>query len=1226
MPPLSRRLLSSVVEVYPHERATVFLMFAYSFLAMTSYNIIKPATRSTFIVDLGAENLPFVMLAAGLLMGGVMHLYSRLVTLLPARSVIPVTQGAIIAVSVVLWFLLRTGQAWVSALFFFWGLLLGIFLISQFWTLANDLFDARQGKRLFGFIGGGASLGGITGAATTALTAERFGTENLVLVSVLPLVVCFAVSWYVSLKADPASGPESASDERVRGREALGLLRHSKHLRLIAGVVGFAAMSAVTLDQQLSMAAEELVVAQDAITGFLAQVTVYISLIGFFIQVGLTSRVHRRLGIGFALMVLPVSLGLTGAVMLLYPVLWAPALARVLNSSLRYTLDKTSREILFLPLPPELKHSAKPFVDVAVDRFMGKGLGSVVLLVLLKLFNLTWYQLSYVSLVLMVLWIWLARRARHEYLTVFRRQLHARRLAPDHIDVPQADLATIDLLVEELGRPEEERVLHAIDLLDSLEQTGDVTPLLLRHHLPRVRARALQVLAKRSPDEAGRWDATVEHLLRDDSADVRAAAVEALATARQEGVTDLMRPYLADPDPRVVAAAAVALGTGDAPDDVEMARSALERLAHGDPTLRHAGLKEAARAAALIPGPKSRPYLTRLLRDPDWEVALEAVHHHQAEHDPEHAVVPELVRLLPDRRLRHAARHALARYGEKVVDTLATLLGDQTQERRVRWQLASTLPLLPSQQTVRTLMDALGDPDAVLRYQASLALGKLRREQDGLSFESALVEEAAVETSRRCAERLRQLSLVRQGPGPDGSLLAAALLEEVARTREQLFLLLSLIYPWREIRAARWAIETGDRVHHANAVEYLDNILSGRLRRQTIPLLDRRPPGDGDQPTGGQRPAVALKDTDADADRLLSSLILDDQPIVAACAIEMVRDERLSHLTDVLEQVRDEPTRDPLVVASAARVLAALRPPSHGSVPVLAPSALDIVRRLSAAPVLEFVPVRELFHLAEQVEHVRYRHGQTIFDAGERADRIQLLLDGELVVRDGSVETARLGPGAIVGLEEVLSGLPMQRTARAEAAAVCLSRRADTFLALLSDHAAVLEGLFRHYLRLGSFAEKPMLRRAMAWPTPASGAGQPLSQAQKALLLELTSLWSTATGEALLSAAAIAHETPFDEGATLVGEADPPAIYIVLSGELSVESPGRSATLTAGRGDELGVVATLTGRPMGLTARALSAGVALIVQREDLFEFLGDHIGPLRAVFRAVLAAPPSAS
>ena len=106
------------------------------------------------------------------------------------------------------------------------------------------------------------------------------------------------------------------------------------------------------------MAAEAVVQTEDAITSFLAWITFYVSLIGFVIQIWLVSRIYKIVGIGFALMVLPVSLGATALLILFNPVLWAPSVARVVDSATRYSLDKTTREVLFLPLPAELNCGA----------------------------------------------------------------------------------------------------------------------------------------------------------------------------------------------------------------------------------------------------------------------------------------------------------------------------------------------------------------------------------------------------------------------------------------------------------------------------------------------------------------------------------------------------------------------------------------------------------------------------------------------------------------------------------------------------------------------------------------------------------------------------------------------------------------------------------------------------------------------------------------------------
>jgi hypothetical protein len=87
-----QRLLSPIVDVRKEESLTAFLMFAYSFLAMTAYNAIKPLTRSKFITDLGADNLPYVLLAAGFIIGILMTGYAWLMARLPRRWALPIVQ------------------------------------------------------------------------------------------------------------------------------------------------------------------------------------------------------------------------------------------------------------------------------------------------------------------------------------------------------------------------------------------------------------------------------------------------------------------------------------------------------------------------------------------------------------------------------------------------------------------------------------------------------------------------------------------------------------------------------------------------------------------------------------------------------------------------------------------------------------------------------------------------------------------------------------------------------------------------------------------------------------------------------------------------------------------------------------------------------------------------------------------------------------------------------
>ena len=309
--------LSRIVDVRKGETSTALLMFAYAYLAMTAYNIIQPLTRSKLIASLGAVNVPWVIFGSGLFIGVLMLGYTRVVSMLPRRWALPITQAGMAAMMVVFWALFRSAGDWVSVAFYVWGGILGILLISQFWTLANGIYDPRQAKRLFGFIGGGVMLGGMTGALLTATIIETVGANALLLWSAGTLLASMViVSIILGRETSAAEAGAARVEERgVSLARAFTLLRESRQIQLIAAVISFGSLGALLLDQQVNMAAEVFKGAgqEDSIGGFLAQIRFYTSLAAFVIQVWITPRIHRYLGIGFALLILPTNLAATAA-------------------------------------------------------------------------------------------------------------------------------------------------------------------------------------------------------------------------------------------------------------------------------------------------------------------------------------------------------------------------------------------------------------------------------------------------------------------------------------------------------------------------------------------------------------------------------------------------------------------------------------------------------------------------------------------------------------------------------------------------------------------------------------------------------------------------------------------------------------------------------------------------------------------------------------------------
>src|SRR6188768_25208 len=1081
----ARRALDQLVVLRDGESRSVVLMFAYSFLAMTSYNNLRPITRSRFITSFGAHNLPWVMLAAGLLIGVLMHQYARAIRGLPRRAVVPVTLGGIVVVQLAFWALLQTGSEAASAGLYLFGQILGILLISQFWTLANDVYDARQAKRLFGFIGGGASLGGALGAGLTKLLVAEIGSINLLLVSAVTLACCAGIVILI-LRRHEVGVQSLIEDQRgVGGVEALRLLVRSPHLRVIALVIGLAAAGAAIAEQQVNMVAEATGASEDAITAFLANITMYLSLAGFVVQVGLTSRIHRSLGLAFALLLLPLTLGSSAAIVLLTGAVWAPQVARVLDSTLRYTVDKTTREILFLPLPADFKYRAKPFIDVTMDRF-SKALAAIVLLVLVQPWglDLDWRELSYASLALAGVWIGSTLVARREYLASFRRSIGTQAIMPDAIRADVADAATIETLVEELSNPDEPAVLYAITMLEALDKPHLITPLLLHHESPQVRRRALIALASTRSRIARKWTPAIARMAQDADVGVRAAALRALAVLAHEDASALMRRYLDDPEPRVAVAAATALANSGDPAGAEAAEAALRHLMADVRDAAVPGRVECAAALAHIHNPQFRALLVPLLYEHDPRVVQEAIRSARVLGAADGLFLPGLMSLLGHRTLKADARDTLVGYGEPVVGALDHALRDRREHIWLRRHIPGTLALIPSQASMDALIASLGEPDGFLRYKAIAAIERLARDHPGIAFPRPAVEKLLLdETSRYCNGLTLHDNLRRHHGGALESLLGRALADKMARALDRIYRLLGLLYEINDVAAARHAIEQGDARRRARAIEYLDNLLGGVVRRRVLPLLDDTPLADKVRHANG-----LLRSRPRELDDTLAQLVHDDDPVVAASAIHFVVGAGRWALADDLEYVvGHRGTLDAAVVEAADWALRQRTPSRGGSDAGRALPAVELVDRVRAIPLFEFVSVDGLFRIAAVGEEVRYSPDRELFRAGAPASYVEFLLEGRVVGDDFDL----VAP-AVLGLHEVLEGVRASSTVRASGPLVCLRIAATDLLTVLSDDMQLAQGLFRMLLAPAGHPPAPLPPAEIDGDGPVADAGMVL--------------------------------------------------------------------------------------------------------------------------------------
>jgi len=1213
METLRERLLRRVVVVRDGESDVALLMFAYSFLAMMAHNILKPVTRSAFIDQLGSENYPYVLLVAGFLIAGLMHVYTLTLRRLPRRHVIPITQTGIIVVLLVFWALLHTGAWWVTVGLNFLSMFLGIFLISQFWTFANDVYDARQAKRLFGFIGGGAGLGGAFGAAITSITVEEVGRDNLLLVSAVVLAACVGIVSAIIRRQSTVHHTEVEEERGVGAREAIRLLVESRHLRVLALVVGFAAAGAATVDLQVNMWADAAGGDADAITAFLASITFYVSLAGFLVQIALTTRIHRSLGIAFALLMLPMGLITSASFILLTGAKYAVAGARVFDSTLRYSLDKTTREVLFLPLPAGLRYRAKPFIDVTMDRF-AKAATALLLLVLVQPwgFALNWRQLSYATLIMASIWIVMALIARREYLDSFRASIGARAIAPDTVRTNVADAATIETLVEELSNPDEAAVLYAIDMLESLDKRNLITPLLLQHESPRVRARTLKAIALSRSRVAGGWIGTVERMVQDEDVDVRAAALRALAELAQEDAAVLMRRHLADPEPRVVVTVAIAMANSGRPADVDAAEDALRQLIADTRDGAAPGRAEVANALAHIDNPRFRPLLVPLLYDRDIRVVQKAIGSARAMGASDGLFVPGLLSLLGHRALKSDAREALVGYGEPIIGALAYALLDQREQVWIRRHIPATLALLGTQRAMDALVTSLDDPDGFLRYKCIVAIEQLRREHPAIACPRPVLEALVVkETSRYYNGLTLHQNLLRHTTDAGHSLLASALEDKLHRAVDRIYRILGLLYRVEDVAAARHTIKRGEGRRRAAAVEYLDNLLGGTVRKRVMPILDDSPISDKVRYAN-----LVLKSRPRDLEDTLAQLVHEDDPVVAAAAIHFVGKRQLWSLADDLEYVATHRSRDERVVIEAATWALSLK--QAGLASALATDSLPIVEladRVRAVPLFASLSVDELFRIAEVGQETRHPAGRDLCHAGATADDVLFLLDGRTNTTDGSGRSIELSAPAVVGFEEVLQGTTFRSNVSAIDHLLCFRLSADDFMTMVSDNVLLAQSLFSLLLS----ANGPRLPAAPLLRAPGLDERTRLAPADAARLLRADPLLARASAAQLLALSATSPEIPLRTGDVLNDTNRPPAIFLILQGEVLLECEGADP-IVAAAGTTIGVADTLAGATSGWRATVHREGRALRVDRDELFVVLADHVDLMQGLFSGAIA------
>ncbi|MGB7279630.1 MAG: MFS transporter [Pseudolabrys sp.] len=366
--------LGRLAQVRPGEAPVLGWAWLYIFSVLSSYYIMRPI-RDQMGVAGGVNNLQWLFTGTlvGMLLLNVPYAY--LVKTLPRTRFITITYrffaANILLFAIALHFADAEQTIWIGRAFFIWISIFNLFVVSVFWALIVDTFNSEQGKRLFGFIAAGATIGAITGSTITATFARHVPTP-LLLVGAIILIeaAVFSVRHLSRLSEALNARPHESPGSPVGGNVFAGIT-HPFRSAYLANVSLFILLFAITATflyfQQASLVRDNFH-DRGAQTAFFAQIDLAVNVITLVVQLFFTGRIVGILGVGLTLAILPALTLLGFGALAVLPAVSTLVVFQVLRRSSDYAIARPTREVLYTVVPREDRYKAKNFIDTVVYR------------------------------------------------------------------------------------------------------------------------------------------------------------------------------------------------------------------------------------------------------------------------------------------------------------------------------------------------------------------------------------------------------------------------------------------------------------------------------------------------------------------------------------------------------------------------------------------------------------------------------------------------------------------------------------------------------------------------------------------------------------------------------------------------------------------------------------------------------------------------------------------
>jgi len=403
-------------------------LFINFFQIIFAYYMIKPASRSIYLEHFRADQLPYVWIASALLLGALMPLYGRFIDKHDRRNVVMLSCGFFGLLLLMFAVLFKTGltASIVAISFYIYVDIMSVVLVEQFWSLANSTYATHTGSRWYGFVGSGGLVGGILGgiAASWLIRETALNSFDLVYISALLL---FTLGIYAALLIKLDIYKEESIKVLPKGlNRTLSFKRifSNRYIQLITATILLAQLVEPIVEFQFMSFVEQAYPERELRTAYLSTFLSILGMVALVINLLITPLVLRFVGAIGGMLLQPVTLFIASGFFSVNPGLNTCAVMKISDRGLSYSVNRASKEMLYVPVDPGLVYRAKAWIDMFGYR-MFKIIGSLLVLSLTQWFGFTWpgETFSYLVMPVCLVWVFTVIRLRPDYQKLCKREL-----------------------------------------------------------------------------------------------------------------------------------------------------------------------------------------------------------------------------------------------------------------------------------------------------------------------------------------------------------------------------------------------------------------------------------------------------------------------------------------------------------------------------------------------------------------------------------------------------------------------------------------------------------------------------------------------------------------------------------------------------------------------------------------------------------------------------------